>query len=260
MILGETGPMPLIVSTLASVRLEGDEGKIFDLEEVEPPEGLQGARGAWVGELRYFRPKEPLADGKYWATDTQGVAFTVNSVFASQLLPDAFEAELSWYIGSDGIIDELAGCGDPTRLTITIKSPKTTITSFGEPQVHMLNYIVHFSSDDGLELSRFIRSDSNGRGGDLELSFDDSFPVSGVPTQKICIKVAGVTRNGEVGPENDLGCINPDNTSDSRITDNSGVGCSTSSNTKSIPVMMIFALVFGATRLSRRKVTLDLCR
>jgi hypothetical protein len=254
----ESGPMPLIVSSIPELVLTRNDGQEVALVPFQPDEALVGAKTAYGEALHFFKPAQPLAQDTYFTNDFFIPSFEVTTSSVTSSEAKEVSADLALYIRDEStglnLFEGFAGCGDHSTLTISLLHAKEDIQPLDGFVLSFTNYLVQFSAEDGTQFSRFVRASSLSP----ELLFYDNFDeVGGLASQALCIQIAEVTQEGTVGPHSDLGCVDPNDINDSRAVNPnlSAVGCSASSNPKSVPVMLIFTFIFGAVRLGRHRLS-----
>ena len=113
------------------------------------------------------------------------------------------------------------------------------------------NFLLVFRGEDSQEASRYVRS-LNFTDTHRDLVEIPSLPeLGGLDAQAFCVEVSTVSHKGELSSPVTLGCFDPTNYKP--VCHDPG-GCS-ATPPGDIPVMLIFALIFGATRIYRRRVT-----
>lgn len=248
---GFVGARPVLIAETAEAELAGPPGAETTLEPWTPPPELADARGARGDRLFYFRPREPLPEGSY-TFDRGRVSFTVSATIGASI-PEPRRGDLSLFIddnpddesGPLGCGSEAAGCGDVTSLVIALPDVATRPES---PET----FLVTLSTPDGRTFRRLV-SDLYGFGARTELRFYHSFVETGhLSNTPLCLGIRGVSSEGEIGPPLELGCVDPDDGSDMRVS-RAGGGCSSLGGARRVPTLALLALGLGLMRARRRR-------
>lgn len=236
-LIGVVGPNPLLVATREGSVLSGPLGRTIATQAIAAPAELLGAKNAVGGELRYFRPEAPLAEGEYdW---DGGFRFTVSSSAADQIPDLGTRGDLELYL-SDG--DGSGECGDVSALIIDLLDvPATTDPS--------ARFLVRFERENGEGFSRLV-SLSERYEATVRLRFFHSFKETGhLRSEKLCVKVSGVSSTGTVGASLDLGCVDPNDAADERVFRAEGSGCSASGGSTGLSGVWLLVLLLGWLRV-----------
>jgi len=257
--VGEVGPEPLLITFEDEPNLVDAAGNKVATLEVVPDSRLEGLEFDG-SSFRYFKPVEPLSEGRYRyrglysesKLTVTGTASTIPSTGTSQGLTLHFGS------GEDDVALQEMGCGGLAHVGCGGGSHGLTITleGLGEQNANSRpsNYLLNFTTEDGTKISRFTAMNSYAP--TLDIHYLPG--VDSLAEQSLCIRMAGVSFAGEIGEEVDLGCIDPNDTEDERVQNSFATnqdqseGCTTSSRPRSVPTMFLLAIMLGISRMRRR--------
>jgi MYXO-CTERM domain-containing protein len=164
--------------------------------------------------LFFFRPAAPLPAGEYLLDGTQ---FTVSSTAADVPPELGARGNLELHLAEEG---SGGMCGDISMLLIDLLEKPAT------DEEHAV-FLLQFERSGGPGFSRLVsvpdRFEST-----IRFRFYHSFHETGhLRSEKLCVKIAGLSQTGTVGPSLDLGCVDPLDETDPRVFHSEGSGCST---------------------------------
>lgn len=232
---GPVGPNPLLFTAEATAELSTELGAPLSVQAVPGPDPLAGARDIAGRPLAYFRTSEPLAEGTYrWA----GAPFTVSSS-ASDAVPR---------VGDRGHLELVLGspdnevCGDVSLLLIDLLELRAD-------EAPEALFLVRFERSGGASFSRLVnlseRFEATPR-----LRFFHGFAETGhLSREKLCVQIAGVSAAGEVGAPLALGCVDPNDEDDPRVSRAEGAGCTTTGGRGEISGLWLLGGLLGAQLL-----------
>jgi len=253
----------MIVAQASTNFVFRNAGENISFVEFTPDPRLDGARGLFGESLRFFKPKSPLREGSY--NSAFGTFTVIDSEDIDRISSKEFTADISLVIDDESVsydlsFSEVGPCGgafessflevqNNSFLTITVE--RSAVEKAGN------YYLFRFTAEDGTEFKRIFASHQNTP--EQSYSFFRSIPESGVlSSQKLCVVVSYVSAEGEVDPELELGCVDPNDPEDPRVTNlnESAMGCSATTPEGNLSMFFLLGFVFVLSRrktLSRKK-------
>ncbi len=188
-----SGPRPLLALPEAAVLWSA--GREVGLVEAAAPTGLENSAGAYGEPLSWFSPEQDLPIGFYSILNE--TFEVVSSPTSPMSLPVGIVTERRIAEGNPG-----GGCG-PFGSCGPMSSVQARFPAGGSDPTES-RFLVRFRSGSR-SFSRLV-SDPSGQGGAFALRFIGLMPDADLRTDDLCLSVASVSAEGEVGPEQDLGC------------------------------------------------------
>ena len=233
------GAMPLIVSNCGEPALVDDSGAQFALVADTQ---FAADVGAEVFSLRdnplcFFRPTNPLPAGAYQVQNNveapvHDVSFTVDPLHVPTASPTDGDITMRLELlpprprnaSPTGCVDRAFFCGgiDRTALVISLNAIEVDMGFVSDV------YLVELTQNG--ERRVYMVTPGNLRSGVLEIAFAAfTTQLTAISSEATCVRLTGFADDGSLGETHDLGCVDPNDRDDPRVSrpeDESGGGCS----------------------------------
>ncbi len=240
-----SSPQPLLASEYdRQPSLTDEEGSTIPLEPAPTPSDLQGAMGVHSA-LTFYRPTAPLAPGFY---RVDGRRFEVRSEAPTP--PPGTRGEVSVYFADEdnlslGCGDQFS-CGPSSGMTIDLVEA-TLDPSFEGQYDHVMPTFLVSITGETFSRQQLVSAASGFGDRRVELRFYSA------EAERFCLQVQAVSDQGVLGDTLDLGCVDPTDSSDPRVSGDPPGGC-TSGTPRQIPLLGLLAAFWGLGWWRRQKV------